>query len=505
MKNKTLFLLLLIPLVLLTAGCDPDCTTTEYATFDVILDGPADGEIVSSLTPSLSWHHNESCTPEKFVVLIYDPNGIDAFPTSGLNSFLSPNSALQPGGAYNWLVYPFRTSPFLQGKYSDARIFFTGPICAGDPLIAPELKLPEENGWIRPSSSHKFKWYYPGNCLPTSYTYEFVSDPNFVNILKSGVTSNHYQHLYETFPNCSTVFWRVAANDGTSTGPWSDVFDFHWGTDTSCWQNHLISLDSAIIYGNVYHDKCPQTSFYVPLDNQFVLDPKCKMTGGIGIHANGLDDPGEQGLSDVRVDLGVGPCPSTGLDYQDISYGNYKFTVLTPGEYCISISNQQTSSTYETGDLTKGIWTEPLTNQDVTGVTITLEDGYHEIKQNFGWDKFEQLFAMFELEENTNCRVRPAMDSHVEAIILAGDSVPLIGQVAESDWKLAVVGEKLCYLYLPGIYDLPLVDPPPEPIPTPKAPKPSDGEKCSDYTTRETCPAPQCKWDPAGTGKCIDN
>jgi hypothetical protein len=112
---------------------------------------------------------------------------------------------------------------------------------------------------------------------------------------------------------------------------------------------------------------------------------------------------------------------------------------------------------------------------------------------------------MFELEENTNCRAWPRMDSHVEAIILAGDSVPLIGQVAESDWKLAVVGEKLCYLYLPGIYDLPLVDPPPEPIPTPKAPKPSGGEKCSDYTTRETCPAPQCKWDPAGTGKCIDN
>lgn len=493
MKNKTLFLLLLIPIIFLTAGCDSACTTAEYETFDVILDGPADGEIVNSLTPTFSWHHNESCTPEMFDVLIYNPDGINTFITFGINSFLSPNPALQPGRVYTWLVYPRRTSPLKHGKFSDTRTIFTEPICAGDPLIAPELINPKDKGWISPSSSHIFKWHYPGNCLPTSYTYEFASDPNFTNILKSGVTSSLYQHLYETFPNCSTVFWRVAANDGSSIGPFSDIHKFTWATDGSCWQNDLISLDSAEISGRLYHDICPQTSFYTPLGNQFVLDPKCKMTGVYGIHGNGIYKAVlDQLLGAVQVDLGAGPCPSTGLDSKIGEFGTYKFVVLTPGEYCVSISNQQTSPQYGVGDLTKGIWTEPLTDQDVTGVTITLEDGYHEITQNFGWDKFEQIFATWILELNTNCRARPRMDSNVEAILLAGDSVPLIGHVAGSDWKLAVVGEKLCYLYLPGFFDLPQVDPPPEPLPTPK---PGGADSCANYTNRTDCSAAGCLWN----------
>lgn len=492
MSKKTLALLLvIIPIVLLTAGCDPICTTAEYATFDVVLDGPADGEIVSSLTPTFSWHHNESCTPDKFCATFFmeDTNYYNfSLYTSGLNSFLSPVSALQPGREYTWHAYSYRTSGHLYGKSSEFRVFFTGPICSENPLLAPVLDLPTDKSWISPSSSYKFQWYYPGNCLPTSYAYEFSSDPNFTNILKSGVTSNHNMHLEETFPNCSSVFWRIAARVGSEVGPFSDIQEFTWGTYSNC---------SAEIRGMVYQDQCPQTSFYVPLGNQFVLDPKCKITGGIGIHADGIWDIETEPtvLIDVRVDLGAGPCPSTGLDYKNTPNGWYEFIVLTPGEYCVSITNQQSSSSYNIGDLSNGIWTEPLTSQDVTGVTITLEDGYHKIKQNFGWDKIEQIFVIYELEKNTNCRAGHRMDYHVEAIALAGDLVPLIGQVAESDWKLAVVGEKYCYLYLPGIYDLPQVDPPPEPTPTPKASKPGGGDSYAKHTNREDCSAASCLWN----------
>ncbi len=292
------------------------------------------------------------------------------------------------------------------------------------------------------------------------------------------------------FPNCSSVFWRIAARDGSAVGPFSDTQEFTWATDSNC---------SAEIRGMVYQDQCPQTNFYVPLGNQFVLDPKCKLTGGIGIHADGVWEIETEPtvLIDIQVDLGAGPCPSTGLDSQNAPYGWYEFIVLTPGEYCVSITNQQSSSSYNIGDLSTGIWTEPLTNQDVTGATITLGDGYHKIKQNFGWDKIEQIFAMFKLEVPTNCRAWPGMDSYIEAIILAGDSVPLIGQVAASDWKLAVVSDRLCYLYLPGSFDLPEVDPPPEPKPTPK---PGGGDSCANYT-REDCKLPLCMWD-GSNGTC---
>lgn len=291
-----------------------------------------------------------------------------AFYTSGFNSFLSPVSALQPGREYTWHAYSYRTSGLLYGKSSEFRIFYTGPICSESPLLAPVLNLPTDKSWISPSSSYKFQWYYPGNCLPTSYTYEFSSDPNFTNILKSGVTSNHNMHLKETFPNCSSVFWRIAPRVGSEVGPFSDIQEFTWGTYSNC---------SAEIRGMVYQDQCPQTSFYVPLGNQIVLDPKCKITGGIGIHADGIWDIETEPtvLIDVRIDLGAGPCPSTGLDYKNNPNGWYEFIVLTTREYCVSITNQQSSSSYNIGDLSNGIWTEPLTNQDVTGVTITLEDG----------------------------------------------------------------------------------------------------------------------------------
>jgi len=507
-KKKLALILVIIPIVFLTAGCDPICTTAEYATFDVILDGPADGEIVSSLTPTFSWHHTESCTPEQFSVSISwadTSNYGSAFYTSGFNSFLSPESALKPGREYTWHAYSYRTSGLIYGKISEFRTFYTGPVCSQNSLLAPELKLPHDQSWISPSSSYKFQWYYPGNCLPASYTFEFASDPNFVNILKSGVTSNHFMHLEESFPDCSTVYWRIAARDGSTVGPFSDTYSFSWVTNPNC---------SAEIRGIVYQDQCSQTNFLIPLGNQFVLDPNCKITGGIGIHADGFWDIETESteLIDVRVDLGAGPCPSTGLDYQDAPYGWYEFIVLTPGEYCVSITNQQSSSSNNIGDLGNGIWTEPLTNQDIAGITITLGDGFQMINQNFGWDKIEQIFAPWILEENTNCRAGPDTRYHLVENTHAGDTIPLLGQVYGSEWKVTVINGKKCYILIPGDFGLEIVQSPPKPTDIPKAKsadkseeEPSGDTQCSDFNTRSSCPAPQCKWDPAGTGSCVNN
>ncbi len=141
-SKKHLFLLFTIPLIVIVAGCAPDCTTPEYATFDVILDGPSDGEIVSSLTPTFSWHHNESCTPDQFAVSfsMEDANyyGSSLY-TSGLNSFLSPDSSLKPGREYTWHAYSYRTNGLLYGKISEFRTFYTGPVCSETPLLAPVL------------------------------------------------------------------------------------------------------------------------------------------------------------------------------------------------------------------------------------------------------------------------------------------------------------------------------------------------------------------------------
>jgi hypothetical protein len=273
------------------------------------------------------------------------------------------------------------------------------------------------------------------------------------------------------------------------------VRDFHWVKDSSCWQLHWPSLNSALIQGRIYFDDCPLTNWIIPINPNFQLNPLCKITGGIGIHGNGVWDPGEQFIYGVRVDLGAGPCPSTGLDHYIAEYSYYEFTVLTPGTYCVSINKQQTVPNV---DLPNGLWTEILTEDPVTEITIAFSGGIQTVKQDFRWDDSEQFFVYFELEENTNCRKAPYPDCIPIEIPMKGDLIRLLAQDVNSDWKMAAVNGKECYLYLQAKFNLPPIDPLPPPCPTPTpTPKPKpDGEvNCTKYKNEQDCMSAGCTWN----------
>jgi hypothetical protein len=72
-----------------------------------------------------------------------------------------------------------------------------------------------------------------------------------------------------------------------------------------------------------------------------VLGEGCVALGDIQLGAfgaNAVRDAGEPGFANVRLRLGSGACPSTGLaEATTNGDGNYRFSGLEPGTYCVTL------------------------------------------------------------------------------------------------------------------------------------------------------------------------
>jgi len=114
-----------------------------------------------------------------------------------------------------------------------------------------------------------------------------------------------------------------------------------------------------------------------PTETPIPVDP---MTAGIsGIvwndnNGNGTQQGGETGLAAQAVKLGAGPCNSSGLTSQSSNLGgNYSFTGLAAGTYCVSVQRVE-----KCGNVTSA--TTPKE------VTVVLQPGQKEIV-SFGFQK----------------------------------------------------------------------------------------------------------------------
>jgi len=221
--KRTRWFVLALFITTLLAGCR--CDNSVIPTYFGIGDTPTDGE-VTSLTPSFNWHGSDSCEPDEYIFRI-EEGGI---PTLGLvNTNISPSnlpytyvggvgSDLEPGKSYTWYLTAVNGSnngdPPVFGPKTEIGQFFTGPVCSSIALVAPELLDPEATEWL--SKEHLFKWSYPSGCLPISYEVQFANDAGFTDIYLTTTTTEPYaQELLMAFPDCSSMFWRVRASDGT--------------------------------------------------------------------------------------------------------------------------------------------------------------------------------------------------------------------------------------------------------------------------------------------------
>lgn len=527
-SSKFLFMICLISVVFLT-GCI--CSVEGIESFLITPDTPIDGSVITSLNPTFTWTNNKTCDPNKYRIRIEENvlSGSFWFDDDIAYRdlpFTLAGPSLLPGRQYTWKVraetdYVSSESPSAQGAFSETVSFFTGPVCSGETLVAPTLEYPyratsaDLDNWITHDGLQEFHWSYTGGCLPISYDYQFATDIGFTDTVLSGTTTEPYvQSIYETFPNCSTMFWRVRANDGTSTGPWSDGWQFHWvrkGTD--CYQTHYISDEAARIDVRLYHDECSYTGEPAGIR---LGSTGCKLDkDGVTLVGDGeLTYPPDSALWNFRIDLGSGPCPSTGLD-QKGDGDHFEFYVLAPGTYCVSVTKDQlVVGGSGSVNLMHGIWTDPRTNDIVAYKEIVLGPGTSDVIVNFGWDEYDHFTVMPELPEGKNCRICPDPIGPVIDIFPEGSFVPIFGRDMNSEWKLSRSMGVPCYLWLENDqinqalmnyegFDWKAEDldyfPQPAPCPEPES-EPSE-KNCSDYKTEDSCKAAGCLW-PVGANFC---
>lgn len=539
MFRKNAFLIFIIPVFLLFSGCDPQCDINDFPTFFPILVSPEDGAIISYDNPPVfDWRHEESCNPEYYLIHFEREDGSKKYSNvPGDTTTFIMEKDLLPGFSYEWYVEPLSyfkgdgsegsNSQTIIGNRSQTWSFTTDGRCSPSELEPPVLVKPQNEKWISDNHGYgesmvEIKWNYPGDCYPEYFQYQLSANPDFTNLITSGITDWDETSLWLTVPKCSRIYWRVAARTGNSSGGYSDPFRFTFAMDFGCWQNQT-SIDAALIKGYVFEDYCKTTIPYVP--EGVGIAPPCIFGEPYGVHADGFRarvetenemtgemNPAEIGIPGVIVDLGAGPCPSTGLE-QGVTggNGNYYFMVQSPGQYCVSIDKANNPS------LDHGIWTLPLTDQDITEATITFNPGDDLIIQNFGWDQNDFLRIDFLVDLLSFCRSGDSKDHLAVAEVPAGAVIPIFARNEDATWFATLVNGKRCFISIasgkPAEDSIDLMIYPKQPDPViPDQPDPgssddtpgSSSKKCSDYKTEETCMAKGCEWSwtAAGPGIC---
>jgi hypothetical protein len=323
---------------------------------------------------------------------------------------------------------------------------------------------------VSPPHVNPLSWTDSLSCIPDAdYLVELSTDASFAHA-ESASTRYTYAvigraHEFPTpLTNCTQYYWRVRLDfaDDSADGPWSPVWSFYTNEGGMCagmpriWITPIPPFDfpiptmeaSSWIDGYVWHDLCA-----VPYASTDIVHPGCIAMPGGGFEANGIAEAGEPGLEGVTVDLGAGPCPSTGLaTTTTASGGHYTFGPLPAGTYCVSINPLSDANI---SVLIPGSFTFPVRGCDVAEYEITLSDADIRRENNFGWD-FQFLPSpgsgtpIAKLLRNANCRRGPSIDYESLTTLFQGLEVPIDGRNTDNSWWWVRIPNSLNHCWLGG-------------------------------------------------------
>ncbi len=400
MSSRLLKIVLIVGALLLFCACTPTPTPTLGPPPAIIcppdhlvqpsLGSPADGAIVGSLSPALSWtfppviypvaSSTDTCIPEGYnVELSTGPFFSDSLGgvTSGETNTFTPMSALLPGKTYRWGVQGISDGMF--GPFAGYRYFFTGEACDPASFVAANLLSPADHATVA-DLNPTLTWAYPDDCLPPGYRVDLSTESAFADTSLAGGTGNPDTRWGPGDPleDCTQYFWMVRAvsTDGTVLGPASPTFTFRTNTG-GCAPPE--GNDTFIgILGHVWEDLCAVPELG-PLPDP--LPAGCITAPGGGVTGDGIRTPGEPGIANVMVRLGSGPCPSTnmGVKFTDAD-GTYYFDNLPAGTYCVSVDSLENASV-----LVPGGWTSPATDGSLVQGAVNLPEGAFLYFMDFGW------------------------------------------------------------------------------------------------------------------------
>lgn len=261
-----------------------------------------------SLTPTFTWNSVAGAVKYRLQINGGPTTLIDTIITT--NSFTITTNILTSNTMYYWRVAAINICG-LQGTWSAVFVFTTITQIPG----APSLIAPPNNSIAH--SPVNFDWSDVQGA--TYYHLQLALDQNFTMILKD---SNHI-----TSSNITLIlprghyYWRVNASNLSSTGPWSDIWNFY----VRCF-----------ISGNVKYNDNNQT-VTGGIVKAFKLD---KNTGNlITLDSTSINPDGSYILNNVpqdSLDIGVFPNSTPPNDYVITYYPSTIYwqnaTVLFPVE-----------------------------------------------------------------------------------------------------------------------------------------------------------------------------
>jgi hypothetical protein len=179
--------------------------------------------------------------------------------------------------------------------------------------------------------------------------------------------------------------WGVWSDEGPKNPAWFDYNDHFTlaeagSPDTG--SSHypvkaLYSLDNTCRYAYGF---TPTTNLPGMCKLPPTPVPPGSISGGVfeDDNGNGSRDGGEPGFAGVTVRLGSGSCPSTGLQTTTTnSSGQYSFSNLEPGTYCVSVNRDEACA-----------WIHTTAESH----TVTVSPGANTSVSWFGYEKTICLF-----------------------------------------------------------------------------------------------------------------
>jgi hypothetical protein len=194
------------------------------------------------------------CIPDKYKLRFsHDPDwGIArAGMTDGELSWPSPDTeypqlGIELATEYFWNVRAWTDG--VNGPDSPTWIFFTGPSCAepGD-LGPPELIYPDP-GAVIPALEVELN-YDPGEseCIPDGYYIDLQTAADFsgTSLYDQSWSSKHTFFPVADLQDCTTYYWRVAAIEDMTFGPFSESRAFSTNESGLCVQSMAPQIEAT--------------------------------------------------------------------------------------------------------------------------------------------------------------------------------------------------------------------------------------------------------------------
>jgi hypothetical protein len=194
--------------------------------------------------------------------------------------------------------------------------------------------------------------------------------------------------------------------------------------------------DTGSISGVFWHDLCESSS--LPGE----LPQGCVESASKGFyHANGILEPGEPGIEGVEITLGVGVCPARGIAVAITgTQGEYHFSNLEPGVYCVAVNNVATHS----AALEPGMWTYPKTDGGlgVGWFTVYVRNDEDVRGVNFGWGTYLQAVTISPEPTGTPVPEPACMDhaTFITDVTIPDWTTVEVGETFEKVWRLKNTG-----------------------------------------------------------------